>query len=293
MNGPWSRLPGEEGTGSSPVPGVRSPVGPDPTRPSIARVHDYSLGGKDNYEVDRRFFHDILRIAPRMREVPLTTRRWLDRVVRYLVCEAAIDQIVDIGAGLPALRNIHEVAHQHESRARVVYVDNDPLCCTHGRALLARHAGVRYVQADLTRPRNVLSETADHLERDRPLAVILSSVLHHVPEGLDPARIVREYTEILPPGSYIALNHYLDPADNPVAHRLARELENRFVHGLGSGWFRPRERIAALFDGLELVEPGLVELGDWWPHGPALRPRSPEERLMLGGLGRIPALRHR
>lgn len=172
----------------------------------------------------------------------------------------------------------------------MVYVDNDPLCCTHGRALLARHAGVQYVQADLTRPRNVLSETADHLERDRPLAVILSSVLHHVPEELDPARIVRGYTEILPPGSYIALNHYLDPADNPVAHRLARELENRFVHGLGSGWFRPRERIAALFDGLELVEPGLVELGDWWPHGPALRPRSPEERLMLGGLGRIPAL---
>ncbi|MGY2028938.1 SAM-dependent methyltransferase [Nocardia gipuzkoensis] len=122
---------------------------------------------------DRRFFHDILQIAPRMRELPLMTRRWLDRVVRYLVCDAAIDQIVD------------------------------------------------------------------------------------------------------------------------PAHRLARELENRFVRGLGSGWFRTRERIASLFDGLELVEPGLVEPGDWWPYGPAPRPRSLEERLMLGALGRIPNLRNR
>ncbi len=286
-------MAGQEGTGSSPVPGVRAPVGPDPTRPSIARVHDYSLGGKDNYEVDRRFFHDILQIAPRMRELPLMTRRWLDRVVRYLVCDAAIDQIVDIGAGLPAFRNIHEVAQQHNPRARVVYVDNDPLCCTHGRALLARHAGVQYVQADLTRPRALLSEVAEHLERDRPLAVILSSVVHHVPAEFDPDGIVREYTENLPPGSHLAINHYLDPADDPAAHRLARELENRFVRGLGSGWFRTRERIASLFDGLELVEPGVVEPGDWWPYGPAPRPRSLEERLMLGALGRIPNLRNR
>ncbi|MFE7743686.1 SAM-dependent methyltransferase [Nocardia sp. NPDC057455] len=276
-----------------PVPGACAPVGPDPTRPSIARVHDYSLGGKDNYEVDRRFFHDILQVAPRMREVSSMTRLWLDRVVRHLVGDVGIDQIVDLGAGLPAVTNIHEIAHQYNREARVVYVDNDPLCCTHGRALLERHAGVRYVQGDLTRPRSLLPEITGHLEPGHPMTVILSGVLHHVPDELGPAGIVRAYAEMLPPGSYFAISHYLDPTDDSAAHRLARELEHRFVDGLGSGWFRTREQIAAYFDGLELVGPGLVELGDWWPYGPALRPRSVEQRLMLGALGRIPILRTR
>jgi SAM-dependent methyltransferase len=283
------RLPGELPRET----GVRGPVGPDPTRPSIARVHDYSLGGKDNYEVDRRFFHDILQLAPNMRKVASMTRLWLDRVVRHLVGEVGIDQIVDLGAGLPAVTNIHEIAHQYNRGARVIYVDNDPLCCTHGRALLERHAGVRYVEGDLTEPRTLLPEIAGHIVPGRPLTVILSGVLHHVPDELDPAAIARAYTEFLPPGSYLAISHYLDPADNPAAHRLARELEHRFVHGLGSGWFRTREQIATYFGGLELVDPGLVELGDWWPYGPAPRPRSVEERLMLGALGRVPTLRIR
>ncbi|MGY1974678.1 SAM-dependent methyltransferase [Nocardia gipuzkoensis] len=286
-------MAGEEGAQPSPAPGVRAPVGVDPTRAGIARVHDYSLGGKDNYEVDRRFFQDILQVAPRMREVPLMARRWLDRVVGHLVRDVGIDRILDLGAGLPAFQNIHDMAHQHNEEARVVYVDNDPLCCTHGRALLERYPNVRYMQGDLTRPRTLLSEVAEHLEPGRPLAVILSGVLHHVPDELDPAGIVREYTELLPPGSHIAISHYLDPSGDPGAHRLARELEHRFVHGLGSGWFRTREQIASYFDGLELIDPGLVELGDWWPCGPALRSRWLEGRLMLGALGRVPTFRGR
>ncbi|MFI2283963.1 SAM-dependent methyltransferase [Nocardia beijingensis] len=89
------------------------------------------------------------------------------------------------------------------------------------------------------------------------------------------------------------MSHYLDPADDPATHRLARELEHRYVHGLGSGWFRTREQIASYFDGLELIEPGLVELGDWWPYGPPLCPRSAEQRLILGALARIPPVGNR
>jgi hypothetical protein len=271
--------------------GVRVPVGVDPTRASIARVYDATLGGKDNYEVDRAVVRRIEEVAPRQSDVARMNRRWLVRVVRYLARDGGIDQFLDVGAGLPTQENTHEVAQQRNPEARVVYVDNDPICNVYGRALLEANDQTHFVSADLTEPNTLLAhpEVTRHLDLTLPVALILCGILHHVDDDLDPVGIMREYIDALPSGSFVAITHFWDPADGSEASRMAKELERRFTTlGLGSGWYRTREQIAALFGDLEFVEPGLVELDDWWPPGPQLRPRLTEERLLLGGVARKP-----
>lgn len=278
-------------SGPVPVSAVRVPVGVDPTRPSIARVYDATLGGKDNYEIDRQVERMIAEVAPRQSDVAKMNRRWLIRVVRYLVGDVGIDQLLDIGAGLPTVENTHQVAQQRNPDAVVVYVDNDPVCNVYGRALLEENEKTHFLAADLTEPNTLLAhpEVVKHLDLDRPLALILCGILHHVDDDLRPAEIMRRYIDALPSGSYVAITHFWDPADDSEAHDMAVELQRRFTKlGLGSGWYRTRDEIASFFGDLELVDPGLVELDDWWPQGPALRPRLTEERLLLGGLGRKP-----
>ena len=270
---------------------VRVPVGIDPTRASIARVYDATLGGKDNYEIDREVVRKVAEVAPRQSDVARMNRRWLIRVVRYLAEDAGIDQFLDIGAGLPTLENTHQVAQQRNPDARVVYVDNDPVCNVHGRALLEENDETHFVAADLTEPDTLLVHpgVTRHLDLTRPVGLILCGILHHVDDGLDPVGIMRKYIDALPSGSYVGITHFWDPADGTEAHDMARELERRFTSlGLGSGWYRTREEIAALFCDLQIVEPGLVELDDWWPTGPPMKVRLTEERLLLGGLGYKP-----
>jgi hypothetical protein len=271
--------------------GTCLPVGADITRPSIARVNDYSLGGKDNYDVDRAAFERVLAVAPQQREVSRMNRDWLYRVVRYLAGQAGIDQFLDVGAGLPAVVNTHEVAQLGNRTARVVYVDNDPLCAAHGRAILAQNAFTHFVCGDLLEQGTLLAhrEVLRYLELDRPVGLIVCGLLHHLHDALDPAGVMREYIERLPRGSYVAISHFWDPAgEDPELHRLAARLQRALVDGgLGSGWYRTREQIRAYFCGLELLEPGLVHLDDWWPAGPALQARPPEA-LMLGGLAHKP-----
>jgi hypothetical protein len=271
--------------------GVRIPVGIDPSRASIARVYDATLGGKDNYAVDREVVRKVAEIAPRQSDVARMNRWWLVRVVRYLAGAGGIDQFLDIGAGLPTLENTHEVAQDRNPEARVVYVDNDPVCNVYGRALLEANERTHFVSADLTQPNTLLAlpDVTAHLDLTRPLALILCGILHHVDDGLDPLGIMRRYIDALPSGSFVAITHFWNPADGSEASEMAEELERRFTKlGLGSGWYRTREEIESFFCGLEFVEPGLVELDDWWPDGPALRPRYTEERLLLGGLARKP-----
>jgi hypothetical protein len=269
--------------------GVRVPVGVDTTRPSIARVYDYSLGGKDNYDVDRAAFEQIQRIAPRQGDVSRMNRRWLHRVVRYLAGPAAIDQFLDIGAGLPTVGNTHQIAQQENPEATVVYVDNDPVCNAHGRVLLEQNENTHFVSGDLLEENTLLEKknVLQYLDMDRPIAVILCGLLHHVDDDLEPARVMREYISRLPAGSYVAITNFWDPADeNPELHDLAERLERAFTEmGLGSGWYRTRAQQLEYFDGLEIIAPGLVELEDWWPAGPATRPRLPEEKVVIGGVG--------
>lgn len=272
--------------------GFRAPVGVDTTRPSIARVYDYSLDGKDNYPVDRAAFDAILEVAPGQREVSRMNRRWLHRVVRYLAGSAGIDQFLDIGAGLPTVCNTHQVAQPENRDSQVVYVDNDPLCCAHGRALLEQNANTHYLCGDLLEDGTLLENqgVTRYLDPGRPVGLIVCGVLHHVDDRLDPAAAVRGYTDRLADGSFVAITSFWDPADeDPALHALAKRLERAFTEmGVGSGWYRTREQQLEYFSGLELVEPGLVGLADWWPAGPPTRPRWPEERLMLGGVGYKP-----
>jgi hypothetical protein len=170
-------------------------------------------------------------------------------------------------------------------------VDNDPVCNAHGRAMLEANENTHFVPADLTDPNTLLAhpDVNKYLDLRRPVALILCGILHHVDDALDPVGIMRNYIDGLPSGSYVGITHFWDPDDGSEAHRMARELEYRFTQlGLGSGWYRTREQIAALFCDLEMLEPGLVELDDWWPDGPPARPRLTEERLLLGGVGRKP-----
>ncbi|MEU4311755.1 SAM-dependent methyltransferase [Nocardia sp. NPDC024068] len=265
----------------------------DTTRASIARVYDYSLGGKDNYDVDRAAYASILEVAPRQGDVSIMNRRWLHRVIRHLAGTAGIDQFLDIGAGLPTVANTHEVAQQQNPDAQVVYVDNDPVCNAHGRVLLEQNENTHFVPADLLEVDTLLrnADIIRYLDMDRPIGLILCGLLHHVDDELDPAAIMRKYVELLPPGSYLAISHFYDPGpEHAELHALARELERRFTEeGLGSGWYRRTEQILEYFGGLELIEPGLVELDDWWPAGPPLRERFPEERVMVGGIAYKPA----
>jgi hypothetical protein len=272
--------------------GFRAPVGVDTTRASIARVYDYSLDGKDNYPVDRAALAAILEVAPGQREVSRLNRRWLHRVVRYLAGPAGIDQFLDVGAGLPTVCNTHQVAQQENRDVQVVYVDNDPLCCAHGRALLEENANTHYLYGDLLEDGTLLENegVSRYLDPGRPVGLIVCGVLHHVDDSLDPAAVVRRYTDRLANGSFVAITSFWDPAEeNRELHALAKRLESAFTEmGVGSGWYRTREQQLEYFGGLELIEPGLVGLADWWPAGPPTRPRWPEEQLILGGVGHKP-----
>lgn len=268
--------------------GERAPAGLDSTRASIARVYDAALGGKDNYEADRQVLDAVLEVAPGMIDLARMNRAWLERVVRYLAGMVGIDQFLDIGAGLPTAYNTHEIAQGENREARVVYVDNDPMCNAHGRVLLETNEETLFLPGDLTVPGTLLDHPAivHHLDTARPIAVILGAVLHHIDDEQDPAGIVGRYIDALPPGSAVAITHFWDPDDGTEAHRLAQEVQRRYLEkGLGTGWFRTRERIASFFGDLDLVEPGLVELDDWWPSGPTVCSRAIEQRLMLGGVG--------
>lgn len=273
--------------------GTCRPVGVDTTRPSIARVYDHSLAGKDNYAVDRAAFEKVLEVAPAQREVSLANRRWLHRVVRYLAGPAGIDQFLDLGAGLPTVGNLHEVAQLENPKSIVVYVDYDPLCVAHGRVLLERGDSTHYLNGDILEAGSLLGnrDICQYFDMARPIGVLAGAVLHHLADDFAPARVMGELIDRLPTGSYVAVTHFYDPGPaDPEAHRLARDLEEAFVGGVGSGWYRTGEQILALFEGLELLPPGLVDLDDWWPQGPTSQPgelgeRLPVERTMRGAVG--------
>ncbi|MEV3961573.1 SAM-dependent methyltransferase [Nocardia sp. NPDC050193] len=264
----------------------------DTTRPSIARVYDYSLGGRDNYAVDRAAFERVLKVASAQREVSLANRRWLYRVVRYLAGQAGIDQFLDIGAGLPTVGNIHEVAQLENPHAAVVYVDNDPLCVVHGRVLLEQNDRTHYLPGDFLEAGKLLENHSvrQYFDPDRPIAVLAGAVLHHLGDDIAPALAMRALVDRLPTGSYVAITHFYDPGPGDLkGHKLARKLEQAFVEGVGSGWYRTDEEILDFFGGLEVLPPGLVDLDDWWPDGPTSRSGEPGEqpvaRTMRGAVG--------
>ncbi|WP_083873164.1 SAM-dependent methyltransferase [Nocardia testacea] len=277
--------------------GVHAPVGVDTTRPSMARVCNWMLGGKDNYAHDRNVGEQLDRVAPSQTAAAWASRQFQQRALRYLIELAGVRQFLDIGAGLPLPApsdvNTHQAtAYMHTlpdaDRPTVVYVDHDPVCLAHGRVLLETTDQSHYVQGDLLTPGLAGSEAATYLELEKPVGVLLCGVLHHVDDETDPAAVVRGWVDAVPAGSYFVLTHQWNPGgESPLAQAAAR-CQDLYLDLMGSGWFRSREEISALFDGLELLDPGLVTPGEWWPSGPARKFPTTAESLVLAGVARKP-----
>jgi hypothetical protein len=268
----------------------RVPVGVDPTRASIARVYDAFLNGKDNYEIDRQVLANVQKAAPEARDLATENRNFLIRACRFVAGETGIDQYLDCGSGLPTAENTHQVVQRFNPEATVVYVDNDPVVLAHGRALLEEHERSHLISADIYEPREVLDHEVVHkvIDLTRPLALIQCGTLHHYngPRE-DPARIMREYVDALPSGSYVLISHFLDP-ENEYSE-VARKMEDMFLHSpMGSGVFRTRAELLELFDGLELVTPGLTLCADWWPDGPHIKPLNQAQNCIAAGVARKP-----
>ena len=261
------------------------PVPPDVdlSRASVARVYDYLLGGKEHLEVDRRAANALLNVVPEVAEIAKDNRSFLRRAVQYLVRDAGIRQIIDVGSGLPSAGNVHEVAHAIDPGVRIAYVDNDPVVLAHARALLATDEHTTVVTADLRKPDSIFDNmaTRELLDLDEPFAVLLSGVVHHLSDDDAPDAIVAAVREHLSPGSHLLITHFLCDDES-----RAQALERAFLHGgVGSGRFRTWAELQRYFDGLELVEPGLVYANDWRPdeYTPA---DGPVHTLYAGGIGR-------
>ncbi|OLT14343.1 SAM-dependent methyltransferase [Pseudonocardia sp. CNS-139] len=256
----------------------------DITVPSVARGYDYGLGGKNNFEVDRAGVNALVQAFPGALELGFANRRFLQRGVRYLVAEAGIRQILDIGSGLPTVGNVHEIAHEIDPATRVVYVDHDPIVLAHGRALLADNQTTTVIQADAVEPETIFEhpETKRFIDFDKPFAVLLAGLLHHLSDEQDPQGITDYVRSRLTPGSYLLVTNFLND-DDPRAAEVQAIINN----GFGTGFFRTWEQQRAYFDGLELVEPGLTYANDWRPDGHTSRD-SPWHTFNCGGIGRKP-----
>ena len=233
-------------------------------RPHPARVYDYLLGGKDNFAADREAAHRGLQANPDSRIPPRENRLFLRRAVRFLA-EQGIDQFLDIGTGIPSAPNVHHVAQQIDTRARIVYVDNDPIVLAHARALLTGHSDGRteYIDADLRDADSILSSAVlkDTLDLNRPVALLLVAILHFIGDEHDPWTIVERLLDALPPGSYLALSH-LTGDFRPEAWAQVAEVYRR--QGVTMK-VRSRPEIERFFTGLDLVDPGLCILPAWRP----------------------------
>jgi O-methyltransferase involved in polyketide biosynthesis len=254
------------------------------TVPHSARIWNYWLGGKDNYPVDRAAGDQFLEVFPGIADVARASRRFLTRAVRYLAGEAGVRQFLDIGAGLPTVDNTHEVAQAVAPDARVVYVDNDPVVLTHARGLLTSTAtaATEYVDADLREPDRILEAAARSLDLGRPVALLLMGVLGHVTDDGEARTILQRLLDALPSGSYLVL---YDGTNTDEAGVAAQEDYNR--SGALPYRLRSPEQIAGFFEGLELLEPGVVSLPRWRPD-PAEANGGAAEVDAFGGVGRKP-----
>lgn len=262
----------------------------DTTQPSIARVYDAFVGGKDNYEVDRAVMQQLVQIAPEAAQTGRLCRQWLIRTVRFMAGHAGISQFLDCGSGLPTAENTHQAAQRINPEAHAVYVDNDPMVAAHGRALLEENERTHFTVADLTKPEELLNDpvVVKNIDFDQPIGLIHCNTVHHVPDEAKPGEVMAAYIDALPSGSYVALCHLYNPSDGSELAELAEDCQSRFMSLMGSCHFRSRPEIMSYFGDLELVEPGLTELFNWWPDGPRITPPAPGDHLLLGGVARKP-----
>jgi hypothetical protein len=248
----------------------------------VARVYDYWLGGKDNFAVDRAAGDQAIAAYPDIVYSVRANRAFLARTVRYLAADAGIRQFLDIGTGIPTANNTHEVAQAVAPGCRVVYVDNDPIVLAHARALLTSGPGgfTAYIDADLRDTGKILDVASETLDFSRPVAVVLMAILHLIGDGDDPYGTVAKLIDAVPPGSYLAMSHIASDIE-PEARGKAKERVSRLA--LVEQTYRTHAEVMQFFDGLEMVEPGLVRVQEWRP-GSEIEAKSPA--ALWGGVGR-------
>ncbi len=271
---------------------ISSPDSGQPPKPKLdtsvaqpARVWNYWMGGKDNYKVDREVAGELAETFPGIVDTARQARQFLFRAIRYLVAEEGIRQFLDVGTGLPTANNTHEIAQDMVPQARIVYVDNDPTVLVHARALLTSHPeGVTdYIDADVRDTDTILREAARTLDFTQPIGLMMLGILGHVPDSDDPRAIVKRLLDPLPSGSYLAIN---DGTTIDPAYVEAVLAFNQNPASATSYYPRSPKQIAGFFDGLELVEPGVVSTSRWRPE-PSTG-GEPAEVSDYAGVGRKP-----
>jgi S-adenosyl methyltransferase len=228
----------------------------------IARVYDYWLGGKDNFEADRTAGEEALAAYPDLVSSVRANRAFLARGVRFLAAEAGVRQFLDIGTGIPSANNTHEVAQAVAPQSRVVYVDNDPIVLAHARALLVgRPEGTTdYLDADLRETEKILDHARGLLDFSQPVAVMLVAVLHLIGPEDHPHGIVSQLMDAVPPGSYLLLSHVASDIEPEKMAEMGKRLNRLLAQ---KGYYRSQAEVTQFFTGLELLEPGVVPVQHW------------------------------
>jgi hypothetical protein len=259
----------------------------DIDRPNPARIYNYHLGGMHNFAADRQAAEQIAAIMPELPLIMRANRKFLLRAVRLLV-EAGVRQFLDLGSGIPTQGNVHEIAQDAAPGARVVYVDVDPVAVAHSKALLAGNDTAAAVQADLRDAPAVLAapEVGRLIDFTQPVGILMVAVLHFVPDRDDPHGIVARYRDAVVPGSYLVISHAAASEDEhaPAGADAATAAYSRSVT---EATLRTRAQVTSLFDGFDLVGPGVVYVNEWRPETAAQAKGEPSQRLaQLVGAGR-------
>lgn len=262
-----------------------APTDFDVTTPSPARMYNFYLGGKDNFEADRQAAKKALSVVPYGRQVAWSNRRFLLRAVKYLARQG-VGQFIDLGPGIPTEPYVHEVAQAIVPDARVAYIDYDPIVTSHNRSLLASHNGdVLAMHGDIRYPHHIMldEKLRGFIDFSRPVGVLFVAVLHFLTDEDDPYRAVSVFRDCVSAGSYVVISHITSEGTKP---QVIATIQDAYAGASAPAVFRSCSQIEALFAGLELVKPGLVEVSDWRSshrssaYSPALQ--------FLAGVGRKP-----
>jgi hypothetical protein len=260
----------------------------DANVPTAARMYDHYLGGKDNYAADRAACEELDKVVPSTRRLAVNNRRFLQRVVKTLAAEHGIRQFLDHGSGLPTQNNVHQIAQGIAPESRVVYVDNDPMVLVHGRALLEQNERTAVIHADMRDTDGIFShpETQRLIDFSQPVAVLFNSVFHCIPDSETdgPPVVVRRVAERLVPGSFLVMCQLVSEDEK------VREFVTGFMDQVTQGhWGRVRQEkdVAEWFEGMEILEPGLVEVSTWRPDSEVAPRQLTQEWIEFGGVGRL------
>jgi SAM-dependent methyltransferase len=260
-----------------------APEGIDLTRASAARMYDYYLGGAHNFAVDRELARQALALVPDGQLIAQANRAFLHRAVRYLLSQG-VRQFIDIGSGIPTVGNVHETAQREAQNARVLYVDHDSVAVAHSELLLRDNPNAQVLHADLRQPKEILEspQLRDLIDVSQPVGVLMVAVLHFVSEDDRPDEAIRRFRDLLSPGSYLVISQGTGESRKAEVKGVA-ELYKSTTNPVT---FRTRARIAELFEGWDLVEPGVVWLPEWRPDWPDEVGSDPSSVGIAAAVGR-------